>query len=210
MITPREVFDHLDYILIYRENIDGSWPDGTGSDAMRLPELAALSTQQQEIAERIARDLGDVPGPYLVWLRSPDLCERVEALGTYCRSGSSLRPRLRELLLLIAARSWGAEHCWNAHVVTAISAGLDYGVLKVLARGQRPRFAESDEEIMYRFATELLNQHVVTDDTFAAALELFGQQGLVDAIGAIGNFSMEAMLVKVFELEPQPGRAQLR
>jgi 4-carboxymuconolactone decarboxylase len=113
---------------------------------------------------------------------------------------------LRELLLLITARRWGAEHCWKAHVGTAVSAGLDYAPLKILGRGQRPRFCEPDEEIMYRFATELLDQHSITDDTFAAALDLFGEQGVVDAIGAIGNFSMEAMLVNAFQVKPQPGR----
>jgi 4-carboxymuconolactone decarboxylase len=173
---------------------------------MRLPEPGALSPPQQEISDRIRQAQGDVAGPVQVLLHSPELSERVQALGTYCLSGSSLRPRLRELLLLIAARRWGAEYCWNAHVVTGVHAGLEYAALKVLARGQRPRFCEADEEIIYRFATELLDRHFVTDDTFAAALDLFGLRGVVDAIGAIGSFSMEAMLVNAFQIAPQPGR----
>jgi hypothetical protein len=73
---------------------------------MRLPKLTDLSPRQQEISDRITSRRGGTRGPFLVWLRSPELCEKVEALGAYCRFESSLDPRLRELSLLIAARHW--------------------------------------------------------------------------------------------------------
>jgi 4-carboxymuconolactone decarboxylase len=133
------------------------------------------------------------------------LCERAEALGPGDRPGSALRPRLRELIALIAARHWGARHCWDAHTGPGISAGLDFSMLKVLDRGQRPRFCEADEEIIYRLATELLDRHLLTDDTFAAALDRFGAQGVADAVGALGSFSMAAMVVTAFQIGPASG-----
>jgi 4-carboxymuconolactone decarboxylase len=135
----------------------------------------------------------------------PGLRERAEALGTDDRPGSALRPRLRELLALIAAQRWGARSCWDAHTGPGISAGLDYSMLKILDRGQRPRFCEGDEEIIYRLATELLDRHFLTDDTFAAALDRFGDHGVVDAVGALGGFSMAAMVVTAFQIGPAGG-----
>ena len=40
---------------------------------MRLPALKDLSSRQQEISDRIAGRRGGTRGPFLVWLRSPDL-----------------------------------------------------------------------------------------------------------------------------------------
>ena len=57
---------------------------------MRLPKLTDLSPRQQEISDRITGRRGGTRGPFLVWLRSPELCEKVEALGAYCRFESAL------------------------------------------------------------------------------------------------------------------------
>ena len=44
------------------------------------------------------------------------------------------------------------------------------------------------------------------DETFAVGLERFGERGLVDLIGALGNFSMLAMLLNTFQVDLQPDR----
>jgi 4-carboxymuconolactone decarboxylase len=175
---------------------------------MRLPPLAELSERQAEISERISSRRGGTRGPFLVWLRSPELAERVEALGAYCRFESSLPLRLRELALLIAARHFDAQYSWNAHVDKAADAGVSREALRQLAEGldPAPGYTARDEQVFHRFATEVLTDHFVTDGTFAEALELFGEQGLVDAIGALGNFSMLAMLLNTFQVDLQPDR----
>jgi 4-carboxymuconolactone decarboxylase len=43
----------------------------------------------------------------------------------------------------------------------------------------------------------------VSDETFAAALAEFGEAGLVDLIGCLGNFSMLAMLLNAFQVDLQ-------
>jgi 4-carboxymuconolactone decarboxylase len=159
-----------------------------------------------EISERITSRRGGTRGPFLVWLRSPELCERVEALGAYCRFESALAPRLRELSLLIAARHFDAQYSWNAHVDKAVDAGVDRAALERLARRVDPEFTSEDERLLYRFATEVLEEHFVSDETFAAALAAFGDQGLVDLIGSLGNYSMLAMLLNTFQVDLQADR----
>jgi 4-carboxymuconolactone decarboxylase len=171
---------------------------------MRLPALTELSPRQQEISDRISSRRGGTRGPFLVWLRSPELCEKVEALGAYCRFESSLHPRLRELSLLIAARAFDAQYSWNAHVGKAIDLGVSAGSLRALAANQEPSFTSRDEQILYQFAIEILRDHFVSDETFALALAEFGERGLVDIIGSLGNFSMLAMLLNAFQVDLQP------
>jgi len=170
---------------------------------MRLPALTELSPRQQEISDRISSRHGGTRGPFLVWLRSPELCEKVEALGAYCRFESSLDMRLRELSLLIAARHFDAQYSWNAHVGKAVDLGIDAESLRALAANEEPSFASHDEQVLYQFSTEILRDHFVSDDTFARALAEFGEQGLVDLIGSLGNFSMLAMLLNTFQVDLQ-------
>jgi 4-carboxymuconolactone decarboxylase len=170
---------------------------------MRLPQLTELSPRQQEISDRISARRGGTRGPFLVWLRSPELAERVEALGAYCRFESSLDPRLSELSLLVAARFRDAQYSWNAHVRKAVDAGVSEEAIKALANRQEPAFARPDEQVLYQFSKEILQDHFVSDETFAAALAEFGEAGLVDLIGCLGNFSMLAMLLNAFQVDLQ-------
>ena len=138
-----------------------------------------------------------------MWLRSPELAEKVEALGAYCRFESSLDLRLSELSLLVAARLRDAQYSWNAHVGKAIDAGVSADALKALANLEEPVFGKADEQVLYQFSREILQDHFVTGETFAAALAELGEQGLVDLIGCLGNFSMLAMLLNAFQVDLQ-------
>jgi 4-carboxymuconolactone decarboxylase len=171
---------------------------------MRLPALTDLSPRQKEISDRITARRGGTRGPFLVWLRSPELCEKVEALGAYCRFSATLDPRIRELSLLIAARQFDAQYSWNAHVGKAADLAVSATALAELAEGKEPHFARRDEQVAYQFSVEILRDHFVGDETFAAALAEFGEQGLVDLVGSVGNFSMLAMLLNAFQLDLQP------
>jgi 4-carboxymuconolactone decarboxylase len=117
---------------------------------MRLPKLTELSPRQQEISDRISARRGGTRGPFLVWLRSPELAEKVEALGAYCRFESSLDLRLSELSVLVAARFGNAQYSWNAHVAKAIDAGVSAEALQALARLEEPAFGKADEQVLYQ------------------------------------------------------------
>lgn len=175
---------------------------------MRLRKLGddELSPRQRELAGRIAGRRGKVRGPFQVWLHSPELCDKVEALGAFVRFESSLELRLRELNLLIAARHFDAQYSWNAHVDTAVEAGVSRQALEALAQRRAPAFDRRDEQVMYAFCSELLERHFVADETFAEAHELFGDQGVVDIVGTLGNFSMLAMCLNAFQVDLQPDR----
>jgi 4-carboxymuconolactone decarboxylase len=175
---------------------------------MRLPALRYedLTPRQQELHARIAGKRGQVRGPFLVWLHSPELCDRVEALGAYVRFDCSLSEKLREFSILITARHWDAQHSWNAHIDKAIAAGMSAEPLQALAERRTPAFTARDEQIFYTFCMEVLEQHFVSDATFAAALNEFGPQGVVDIIGCLGNFSMLAMCLNTFQVDLDPNR----
>jgi len=175
---------------------------------MRLAKLTEdqLTPRQKELAARIAGKRGQVRGPFLCWLHSPELCDRVEALGAYVRFDCSLSEKLREFSILITARHWDAQHSWNAHIDKAIVAGMSQESLQAIAERRAPEFAAEDERVFYEFCTEVLEEHFVSDATFAAALGLFGSNGVVDIIGCLGNFSMLAFCLNSFQVDLDPTR----
>ncbi|GIF20354.1 4-carboxymuconolactone decarboxylase [Actinoplanes tereljensis] len=172
---------------------------------MRLPVIKpdAMTERQQEISARIAGRRGAVRGPFQVWIQSPELCEKVEALGAFCRFESSLPLRLRELALLIAARHRDAQYSWNAHVAKAIEEGIPVAAIEAIAEHRTPVFDNPQDDAFYQFCQELLADHFVADDTFERAREYFGAEGLVDTVGALGNFTMLGMLLNAFQVDLQ-------
>lgn len=175
---------------------------------MRLPVIKPdeMTARQQEIAARIAGRRGAVRGPFQVWLNSPELCERVEALGAFLRWESALPLRLRELSLLLAARHVDAQYSWNAHVAKCVEEGIPQAAVDAIARRCEPEFDKDEDRVFYQFCRELLEEHFVSDRTFAAALAHFGKQGLVDTVASLGNFTMLGMLLNTFQVDLQAGK----
>jgi 4-carboxymuconolactone decarboxylase len=141
-----------------------------------------------------------------VWLHSPELCERVESLGAFARFDSALPRRLRELALLMAARNWDAQYSWNTHVDSAIEAGVPAEAVRAIAERRPAVFEAEEDQAFYAFCREVLEEHFVSDETFAGAHRHFGSRGLVDTIGALGNFTMMGMCLNAFQVDLQPDR----
>jgi 4-carboxymuconolactone decarboxylase len=113
------------------------------------------------------------------------------------RFHSSLPRKLNELAILITARHWTAQYEWYAHHRDGLKYGLEPALLDSLAAGKRPAAMTPDEEVVYNFCTELLNTKQVSDATFKAAVDKFGERGVVDMIGTMGYYNMVSMLLNV-------------
>jgi 4-carboxymuconolactone decarboxylase len=175
---------------------------------MRLPVLTEeeMDQRQRELAARIAGRRGAVRGPFRVWLHSPEMCERAESLGAFARFDCSLPRHLRELALLLAARNWDAQYSWNAHVRQAVEAGIPEAAVEAIAEKREAVFDNEADQAFYRLCREILEDHFVTDATFAAARRHFGDKGLVDTVGALGNFTMLGMCLNTFQVDLQADR----
>ncbi len=173
----------------------------------RIPDLdlAAMSDDQKRVhAAVIAGPRGVVRGPVQVWLHNPGLAEHAQALGAYCRFGTRLPPRLSELAILTTAAFWQAGYEWRAHAPMAHAGGLPEAVSEAIRTGAPPRFAAEDEAVVYRFATELLQDHTVTPATWDKAQSMLGMAGVIDLIGVLGYYALISMTIKAFEIGTPP------
>ena len=136
-------------------------------------------------------------GPFNVWLRSPELGDRLQRVGAYIRYDSSLGLRLNEFAILITARFWTSQYEWYAHHPMAMRAGLSPQIAEELARGQRPSAMKEDEAAVYDFCMQLHRDKQVDDTNYGRALALFGERGVVDLIGVCGYYTAVSMTLNV-------------
>jgi 4-carboxymuconolactone decarboxylase len=145
-----------------------------------------------------------IGSPFNVYLRSPELAQSLRSVGEYIRFKTSLPARLNEFAILVTARHWGAQYEWFAHHRLALKAGLSPSVAEDLAHGKRPAGMKEDEAVIYDFSHQLHNQHGVSDATFKAAVDKFGEQGVVDLIAVNGYYVLVSMILNV-DRAPVPG-----
>lgn len=171
----------------------------------RMPPLAAEAMgeeQKQAAAELAAGPRGGVRGPFIPLLRSPELMGRLQKVGEVLRYRSSLAPKLNELVMLIVAREWTQQFEWQVHLPLAVEAGLKPEIAEAVAQGRRPRGMAEDEALAWDFCNELMRTHGVSDATYADAVALLGERGLIDLIGLVGYFTTVSMVMNVARTPP--------
>ncbi len=171
-----------------------------------MPRLTVPGPDQLAPDERRVWDMiasgprGRVEGPLRIWVKSPGLAERAQALGAYCRFGSSLAPRLSELAILITGAHWKAQFEWYSHLPLAFAAGLSEAVAESIRLGQRPAFEREDEAAVHAFATELITTRQVSEATYQRAIAALSERGAIDLVGILGYYALVSMTLNAFEV----------
>jgi 4-carboxymuconolactone decarboxylase len=174
---------------------------------LAYPDFSNPTFAQKAVIEAVSSSPRGVTqgGPIGVWLHSPALAERAQALGTFCRFQSSVPTRLCELTILIVAAHWKADYEWAAHSEPALKAGVSRAIMDDLRHGWHPRFEDDDERAVFAFVKEMLCTRAVSKDTFHIAQTRFGDVFLIDLIGIIGYYAMVAMTLVAFEVPTKDG-----
>ena len=189
LLTPRRLAVFAVLLLF-------SFATNASAQNRMLPIPADRMTEdQKKAAAEFEAARGTLSGPWAVILRSPEMINRARSLSDYLRFNSSLPPRLSEFVILITAREWTQQYEWNAHHPLAVKGGLNPEIAKAVADGRRPEKMADDEAALYDFCIELNRHRSVSDATYARALAKFGEQGLVDAIGLSGWYTLVAMVL---------------
>jgi 4-carboxymuconolactone decarboxylase len=177
----------------------------TADEAAKPPRFAPLTLEQLNVYQK---PLGEqimkvssvgLAGPYNPLLRSPVLGQRMFDLLYYLRWNTSVPLRLNEMAILIIGRQWRSQVEWFAHAPIALKAGLSPEIIADLKAQKRPENMKEDELIVYDFVTELSTTHKVTDETFARAKRILGEQQVVDLTTVAGTYVTVAMVLAMAE-----------
>ena len=172
----------------------------------RIPPEQMTERQRAVAAEIASGPRGELRGPFITLLRSPDLAATVQRVGEYLRYQSPMERRLAEMATLMAARHWTQQYEWQSHYKHAMKAGLSPAIAAAIAEGRRPVGMAADEETLYDFLTEALQNKSVCDATYARAVACFGEQQVVDFMAVAGYYAMLAMILNVARISLPGGK----
>ena len=77
----------------------------------------------------------------------------------------------------------------------AEKAGLAPQIAEDIAEGRRPAAMQADEAAIFEFCSELHETKHVSDAAWTAALERFGERGVIDLIGTCGYYTLVSMVL---------------
>jgi 4-carboxymuconolactone decarboxylase len=160
------------------------------------PKMEQLSPEQQAVAADVLKQSSaGLGGPYGMLIKSPELLKRYLLMTEYLRQKTSLPRHLNEMAILLEARIWDAQYEWWAHEPLARKAGLSDAIINDIRDGKRPASMQQDEAIVYDVVTELLNKRQLSDNTFAQAKQILGEQQVVDLVAVAGFYVMVSAVI---------------
>ncbi|WP_114810485.1 carboxymuconolactone decarboxylase family protein [Paraburkholderia kururiensis] len=172
----------------------------------RLPAFdlsRATPAQRTVLDEILSGPRGNLNGPFLGWIHSPELAQHAQRLGAFCRYRTGLPLRLSELAILVTAARWRAQAEWSIHYPIALEAGVPPALADALRRGETPTFDDPDDALVHAFASELYDTKRVSDATYAKAVTRFGHEAVINLVGLLGYYALVAMTLNVFEMRAQ-------
>src|SRR5262245_58058877 len=159
-----------------------------------------LAPEGQRVFDAIAASRGVVGGPWLALLHSPEMAQRTMHLGSYVRFESTLDHKIVEFTALVAARELECKHEWAAHVNHSEKAGISMETIRAVHAKQATQSFSTEEAQIVSFVREMIHNHRVSEPTFQAIYNRFGEKGMVELTATIGYYAMLACTLNTFDV----------
>ncbi len=106
--------------------------------------------------------------------------------------------RLSELVILMTAREWRQDYEWSLHYPIAMKAGIRKEVADDIAADRRPTAMSPDEQTVFDFTSELLQEgRNHRCDVRACRGRAWKMKEIVDMTGIAGYYTFLAMQLNV-------------
>jgi 4-carboxymuconolactone decarboxylase len=159
-----------------------------------------LAADGQKVFDAIAQSRGMVGGPWLALLHSPEMAQRTMHLGSYVRFESTLEHIVLEFTALVAARELDCKHEWAAHVNHAQKAGVPLETIRMVHQKKAAENFSSEDAQIVSFVREMIQTHRVSEPTFQAIFNRFGEKAMVELTATIGYYAMLACTLNTFDV----------
>ena len=196
--------------------MSGALPADVQPDSLsRLPlrQRETMNEQGKRFYDAVvspqSRTLVGLQGPSGIWLHSPELGERVRAVNQYLRYETSLGRRLTELAILVTARELDNQFEWTAHEPAALREGLSREIIDIVKYRRAVVGLGPQESVIVTFGREVLREKKVRSETFAQAVDTFGDEGVVNLAALMGNYAMMAVILTAVDQHVPPGHQPL-
>jgi 4-carboxymuconolactone decarboxylase len=177
---------------------------------LKPKSYAELTPAQQAQFDRIKRVRqprpdGQFGGPFDPWIRSPEVAQRAISLGNFVWERSSVGRRIVELAIIVTGRHWRSNVEWVAHARLAREQGVSDEVIQAVFEQRMPENAPADEKLTIAVCRALHETHELPIELYRQAVDLWGEQGLMDIIQTIGFYTFVSMTLNAFDIPTEAG-----
>jgi len=143
------------------------------------------------------------PNLWTVYVHLPEILGPIRQLHEQSHVNPRISQKLVHFIIMIVARYW-TNDIWTAHEEDSIREGLGRDTVTALEEGRYPENMAEDEAVIYDFCTELLENKRVSDATYARAVAMFGEEGVVQTAVTAGLYSYLSIAVNMAYPESAP------
>lgn len=159
-----------------------------------------MSDEQRELLSAIPQPLNI----FSTLVRHPGLFRRWMPFAGKLLQGGKLPARARELVILRTAWRCGADYEWGQHVAIARDAGLSVEEIRAVAKdGPDAPGWPASEAALLRAVDELVDQHCIGDDTWAALAASFDERQLIEVPMLSGHYALLAGTLNSLGVQPE-------
>ena len=169
----------------------------------RFTTLEGLDERQSAVLDEVMAGRGRLPTPFKVWIHSPSLAQRMNALGGFMTAGLSLTKREQEIVVLMTAVRLKATYVQTVHAIEAREAGFTDEVIQALSSGQEPHLSDARERAVYAAMAALETPDDPEREVFDRAVQALGRGGVAEMIALAGYYTSVALAMKFHAMKPK-------
>lgn len=136
---------------------------------------------------------------------APEGLRAFATLGEYCRFGTLLNEKQRELTIIIGLRN--VPYGWDIHAPLAQAAGVSEDQLLLIRDGRVPRSLEPDEMALCDYAFEVTAGRRIPQRVAEALHEHFNPRQIIDIAMLTASYGAVATLAIGLEVPADPPEA---
>jgi len=115
---------------------------------------------------------------------------------------------LLQVAILVTGREHDQPYEWSLHELQALSVSLDPAVIDVIRRNMPVEKVGNKEAAIIQVGREIFRTHKLSSDTYASALRVLGETGLVDSVALMADYARVCATLTVFNQQMPPGFKQ--
>jgi hypothetical protein len=136
------------------------------------------------------------PNLWTVYVHLPEILGPLRALHEQVHVNPRISQKLVHFIIMIVARHF-TNDIWTAHDEDGIKEGLSRETVIALEEGRYPPNMAEDERAAYDFCIELLQNKRVSDATYARAVAILGEEGVVQTAVTVSLYSYLSFAVNM-------------
>ena len=137
------------------------------------------------------------PSSYLTYAGKAG--ELLSDLVDHLRYHTTLTQAETELAICTAARAANANYIWASHVKRGLTAGTCEEAINAIDTYGPLDELTADEAMIIRLGREVLEEGVVSDDTFQTVRQRYGEKGLMELTALMSVYMMNASVLRVMD-----------